>query len=205
MDTSKIIGVIDYGSGNLRSVLKSLEAAGAAPSLVTVPEQLDAVDAVVVPGQGSFGDCSRNLAASGLWDPIAEWIRADRPYLGICLGYQLLFDSSEESPGTKGLGIFAGHVGRFTDESLKIPHMGWNTLVDPRGPLYDDMAAAPSFYFVHSYYPMPDDASLVSASCEYGGLFAASISRGAVHATQFHPEKSQAAGQALLRNFLKTL
>lgn len=205
MDTSKKIGVIDYGSGNLRSVLKSLEAAGAAPSLVTTPAQLDAVDAVVVPGQGSFGDCSRNLAASGLWDPIAEWIRADRPYLGICLGYQLLFDSSEESPGTKGLGIFAGHVGRFTDGSLKIPHMGWNTLVTPHGPLYAGMPDAPSFYFVHSYYPMPDDASLVSASCEYGGLFAASISRGAVHATQFHPEKSQAAGQALLRNFLQTL
>jgi glutamine amidotransferase len=201
----KKIGVVDYGSGNLHSVTKSLEAAGASPLLVTQSSQLDEIDAVVVPGQGSFGDCSRNLRASGMWDAVSEWVRADRPYLGICLGYQLLFESSEESPGTKGLAIFEGHVTRFTDPTLKIPHMGWNELTDTKGPLFEGMGALPHFYFVHSYFPAPQDADLVSAYCDYGGKFAASISRGAVHATQFHPEKSQASGQALLRNFLSSL
>ena len=205
VSVSKKIGVVDYGSGNLRSVTKSLEAAGAAPSLVTERAQLDALDAVVVPGQGHFGDCARNLRASGLWEPLVEWLRAGRPYLGICLGYQLLFEASEESPGTKGLAIFPGQVVRFRDETLKIPHMGWNQLIGTRGDLYRNMPARPYFYFVHSYYPAPDDTGLVSASCEYGGQFAASISHGAVHATQFHPEKSQSAGQDLLRNFLSTL
>jgi imidazole glycerol-phosphate synthase subunit HisH len=205
VNSPKKIGVIDYGSGNLRSVTKSLEAAGAAPTLITSTGQLDALDAVVVPGQGAFRDCARNLRASGMWDALSEWIRADRPYLGICLGYQLLFESSEESPGTKGLGIFAGHVTKFTDTKLKIPHMGWNELTETRGPLFQGMGALPHFYFVHSYFPAPEDAALVSAYCDYGGKFAASISRGAVHATQFHPEKSQDSGQALLRNFLSSL
>lgn len=205
MNSSKKIGVVDYGSGNLRSVTKSLEAAGASPTLVTECAQLEQMDAVVVPGQGAFGDCARNLRASGMWDALTEWIKADRPYLGICLGYQLLFESSEESPGTKGLGILAGHVTKFTDPKLKIPHMGWNELTETRGPLYAGMGALPHFYFVHSYFPAPEDASLVSAYCDYGGRFAASISHGAVHATQFHPEKSQDSGQALLRNFLSSL
>jgi len=205
VETQKKIGVIDYGSGNLRSVTKSLEAAGSSPDLVTTVAQLEACDAIVVPGQGAFGDCAKNLSASGMWDAIAEWIKAGRPYLGICLGYQLLFETSEESPGTKSLGIFPGKVVRFTPDAGKIPHMGWNQLKDTKGPLFAGMEDDPFFYFVHSYYPIPADASLTSAYCEYGGRFAASISSGAIHATQFHPEKSQASGQALLKNFLKSL
>lgn len=199
------IGVVDYGSGNLRSVCKALEAAGATTSLVSEASRLGSFDAVVVPGVGAFGDCASNLRATGLWEPLREWIRAGRPYLGICLGYQLLFDSSEESPGVEGLGALPGKVVRFSDKALKVPHMGWNTLSGMKGPLYKDLPEETSFYFVHSFYPVPEESSLVSATCEYGSPFAAGVSRGALHAVQFHPEKSQAAGLALLRNFLSTI
>lgn len=202
---SRSIGVVDYGSGNLRSVCKALEAAGARTVLVSDPAQMPSLDAVVVPGVGAFGDCAANLKAAGLWDPLREWIRAGRPYLGICLGYQLLFETSEESPGVEGLGVLPGTVVRFQAPDLKVPHMGWNTLSDMNGPLFQGLPDATSFYFVHSYYPVPGDTALISSTCEYGGKFAASISRGALHATQFHPEKSQAAGLAVLGNFLSTL
>lgn len=200
----KSIGVVDYGSGNLRSVSKALEAAGASVCLVTKESQLDTLDAVVVPGVGSFGDCAKNLRASGLWNPLVAWLKAGRPYLGICLGYQLLFESSEETPGEKGLGVLEGRVVRFPNNDLKIPHMGWNTLHATKGPIYESLPSS-SFYFVHSYFPVPADASIVSARCDYGEDFAASVSTGALHAVQFHPEKSQANGLALLRNFLATL
>jgi len=199
------IGVVDYGSGNLRSVCKALEASGASTTLVSDASRLAGFDAVVVPGVGSFGDCAANLQATGLWDPLREWIQAGRPYLGICLGYQLLFESSEESPGVSGLGVLPGTVIRFSDAGLKVPHMGWNSLSDLKGPLFEGLPEETSFYFVHSFYPVPADPSLASSTCEYGRRFAASISRGALHATQFHPEKSQAAGLAVLRNFLSTL
>ncbi|MFZ0712509.1 MAG: imidazole glycerol phosphate synthase subunit HisH [Terrimicrobiaceae bacterium] len=202
---SRSIGVVDYGSGNLRSVCKALEAVGASVSLVTTAAQLDTLEAVVVPGVGAFGDCAQNLRKAGLWEPLTEWLQAERPYLGICLGYQLLFESSEESPGHKGLGILPGRVVRFAGSGLKIPHIGWNTLLGARGPIYRTLPASPYFYFVHSYFPVPADDLLVSARCEYGGTFAASVSRGSLHATQFHPEKSQSAGLALLKNFLETL
>ena len=202
---SASIGVVDYGSGNLRSVCKALEAVGASPALVTGPLQLAHFDALVVPGVGAFGDCAATLGATGLWDPLRDWIAADRPYLGICLGYQLLFDASEESPGVSGLGVLPGCVIRFSDPALKVPHMGWNTLSEMKGPLFKDLPEDTAFYFVHSYFPQPSDASLVSSTCGYGRPFAASVSRGRVHATQFHPEKSQAAGLAVLRNFLTTL
>jgi imidazole glycerol-phosphate synthase subunit HisH len=202
---SRSIGVVDYGSGNLRSVCKALEAVGASVSLITRAAQVDELDALVVPGVGAFGDCAQNLRDSGLWERLKEWLEADRPYLGICLGYQLLFDSSEESPGCKGLGILPGRVMRFAGSRLKIPHIGWNTLLDVRGPIYSELPANPYFYFVHSYFPVPANEHIVSALCEYGGKFAASVSSGNLHATQFHPEKSQSAGLALLRNFLDTL
>jgi glutamine amidotransferase len=205
VSASKSVGVVDYGSGNLRSVCKALEAVGAGVGLVTKPEQLDTLDAVVVPGVGAFGDCAQNLRRCGLWEPLTEWLQAGRPYLGICLGYQLLFESSEESPGCKGLGVLPGRVVRFAGNGLKIPHIGWNQLQDLRGSIYVSMPASPYFYFVHSYFPVPGDERLVSARCDYGGTFAASISDGRLHATQFHPEKSQSAGLDLLRNFLDTL
>jgi len=200
------VGVVDYGSGNLRSVSKALEAAGARVELVDDPARFNVLDAVVVPGVGSFGDCAGNLRSTGMWDPLVEWLQAGRPYLGICLGYQLLFETSEESPGVQGLGVLPGKVVRFpTATSLKVPHMGWNTLDDTRGALYNALAGTPSFYFVHSYYPVPADPTMVSATCTYGEPFAASVSQGSLHAVQFHPEKSQSTGLALLRNFLATL
>jgi glutamine amidotransferase len=125
--------------------------------------------------------------------------------LGICLGYQLLFESSEESPGCKGLGVLPGRVVRFQGKRLKVPHIGWNVLLDMRGPMFKTLSSAPYFYFVHSYFPVPADDAIVSARCEYGGTFAASVSNGSLHATQFHPEKSQSAGLTLLKNFLDTL
>ncbi|MEI6277904.1 MAG: imidazole glycerol phosphate synthase subunit HisH [Verrucomicrobiae bacterium] len=203
--SSRPIGVVDYGSGNLRSVCKALEASGARSSLVNDPAGLAGLDAVVVPGVGSFGDCAANLRATGLWGPLREWIAAGRPYLGICLGYQLLFESSEESPGVEGLGVIPGRVVRFSGQGHKVPHMGWNTLSGLRGPLYSGLPEEMAVYFVHSYYPVPGDPALASATCEYGAPFAASLSRGSLHATQFHPEKSQAAGLAILRNFLFNL
>lgn len=203
--SSNSIGVVDYGSGNLRSVCKALEASGASTALVSEPSQLAGLDAVVVPGVGAFGDCAANLQATGLWEPLREWIKAGRPYLGICLGYQLLFESSEESPGVDGLGVLPGTVVRFSDAGLKVPHMGWNSLSNLKGPLFQGLPEETSFYFVHSFYPVPADASLASSTCDYGQRFAASISVGPLHATQFHPEKSQAAGLAVLRNFLSTL
>ena len=203
--SGKKLGVIDYGSGNLRSVCKALEAAGSTPTLVTEPSGLDSLDAIVVPGVGAFAHCAENLRATGLWNPVREWALSGRPYLGICLGYQLLFESSEESPGVEGLGVLKGRVVRFPDAALKVPHMGWNTLSNTSGPLYKGLSGDVSMYFVHSYYPAPADSSLVSAWSDYGLSFAAGVSSGALHAVQFHPEKSQSAGLALLRNFLSTL
>ena len=202
---SNRIGVVDYGSGNLRSVCKAFEASGASTVLVSEASQMNGLDAVVVPGVGSFGDCAANLRATGLWDPLREWIAAGRPYFGICLGYQLLFESSEESPGVTGLGVFPGKVVRFADRGLKVPHMGWNSVSNLSGPLFQNLPEDVAFYFVHSFFPAPDDPGLASSTCEYGEPFAASISCGPLHATQFHPEKSQGAGLAVLRNFLSTL
>ena len=203
----KNIGIVDYGSGNLRSVSKALDAVGARTRLVSTTAALDEIDAVVVPGVGAFGDCARHLRATGLWDPLREWIAADRPYLGICLGYQLLFESSEETPGIEGLGVLPGIVRRFPESELKVPHMGWNTLDlrQPGSALYAGLPPAPDVYFVHSYFPAPEDWSIVSATCSYGGAFAASVSRGSLNAVQFHPEKSQRTGLAILKNFVTSI
>ena len=203
--SSPVLGVIDYGSGNLRSVCKALEASGASPRLITSASEMSALDAIVVPGVGAFAHCAENLRATGLWNPVRDWAASGKSYLGICLGYQLLFESSEESPGVEGLGVLRGRVVRFASGELKVPHMGWNTLHDTAGPLYKGFPAEVSMYFVHSYYPVPDDQEILSARCEYGVPFAAGVSCGSLHAVQFHPEKSQAAGLALLRNFLSTL
>lgn len=203
--SAKRLGVVDYGSGNLRSVVKALEAAGAAPRLISSVAEMETIDALVVPGVGAFEHCASNLRASGLWEPVRNWALAGKPYLGICLGYQLLFESSEESPGVEGLGVLKGVVRRFPQGELKVPHMGWNTLGNQRGPLFEGFDDPVSMYFVHSFYPVPEETSQVCATCDYGVNFAAGVSAGALHAVQFHPEKSQGAGLALLRNFLSTL
>lgn len=200
-----MIALIDYGSGNLRSVSKALEHEGARVSLVDSPEGLSGVKAVVLPGVGSFGDCVRNLQQRSLWEPLRDWLKADRPFLGICLGYQMLFESSEESPEIPGFGFFKGRVKRFSDHGLKIPHMGWNTLQLREHPLWKGLPENPYFFFVHSFYPQPEEDSIITSTATYGDTFAASVARGRVAAMQFHPEKSQTVGLKVLRNFIESV
>lgn len=198
-------GVIDYGAGNLKSVCNTLDAIGADRKLVAAPEDLEGIDALIFPGVGAFGDSAKQLVSQGLFGPLREWLAADRPFLGICIGYQLLFESSEENPGVEGLGAFAGRVVRFPRApGLKVPHMGWNHLAlgDPADPAWAGLGESPYFYFVHSFYPQPEDGSLIASRTQYGTEFASSIRRGRLLATQFHPEKSQAAGARLISNFL---
>ena len=202
------LGILDYGAGNLRSVRNALTAVGRESSFVRQPHDFDALDVLVFPGQGAFGDCVQQLQSANLWEPLQEWLASDRPYFGICLGYQLLFEGSEENPGVTGLGRFAGQVRRFTSQpGLKIPHMGWNQarFVNPSHPAWAGMGAAETFYFVHSYYPEPDDRGLVACTTDYGGSFASGIAAKNLIAVQFHPEKSQQAGLALLTNALEHL
>lgn len=206
--SSPRIGLVDYGSGNLRSVQRALEHAGALVVHVTGSGQAEGCAALVVPGVGSFGDCARQLREAGLWEFLREWLAADRPYLGICLGYQLLFESSEESPGVEGFGALRGKVVHFPRASgLKIPHMGWNQLHvrRPDDRLMKGLGEDPDFYFVHSYYPVAEDPAIITSTCGYGVEFAASVTRGNLSAVQFHPEKSQTLGLTMLRNFVTSL
>jgi len=204
------VAVADTGSGNLRSVEKALTVAGADVVVTSDAERLARADKIVVPGQGAFGGCVAGLDRGGgaLREAVLESIRAGRPYLGICLGLQVLFEASEEDPGCVGLGVLPGRVRRFVDRpGLKIPHMGWNET--HRGPAatagFDVLATTPEgthFYFVHSYYPDPTRAEDVALSSEHGVKFCVAVARDNVFACQFHPEKSQAAGLALLRRFV---
>ena len=201
------VALIDYGSGNLRSVEKALQHAGAEVVRCENPEPLEACAAVVLPGVGSFGDCVRNLDARGLTAPLHAWLAADRPYLGICLGYQILFERSIESPEAEGFGHWKGAVIRFPAKpGLKVPHMGWNDLqILQPDPLFASLPDPPYVFFVHSYYPRPDDVSLVTATCTHGVTFAAASGRGRVRGVQFHPEKSQTTGLHMMGNFVRSL
>ena len=200
------IAVIDTGICNLRSVTKALEAVGAPVRVVRTPKEVAAADArgLVLPGVGALRDCVASLRTSKLDATVRDWIAADRPFLGVCLGMQALFEHSEEG-GITGLGIFPGKVVRFRrPPEFKIPHMGWNTLrfTQPRSPLAAGLSPdGEAFYFVHSFYCEPADRALVLAECDYGGAFCAAIAQGRVFATQFHPEKSQAKGLQIYRNF----
>ena len=198
------LGIIDYGAGNLSSVCNSFRAIGVEGRLVRTADDLQEITHLVLPGVGAFGDCSRALREQELVAPIREWIEKDKPFLGICIGYQILFDSSDETPGAEGLGIFRGHVQRFPAGELKIPHMGWNTVhpLNSDDPVWCGMGDAPHFYYVHSYFPVPKDNSLIAATSTYGVTYAAAIRKGRLLATQFHPEKSQVLGLRLLQNFL---
>jgi len=200
-----MIALIDYGSGNIRSVSKALQREGAEVHLTGTPEELALADAVVLPGVGAFGDCVNNIKERGLWEPLNEWLAAGKPFLGICVGYQLLFESSEETPGVTGFGFFRGRVKRFDDVGLKIPHMGWNTLDLSPNPLWKGLPANPSVFFVHSYFPVPEDDSIVTSRTTYGETIGASVSQGRIAAVQFHPEKSQAVGLSILRNFIQSI
>lgn len=199
------LGVIDYGGGNLRSLLRALQYLGAHPRTVSGPEDFAGLSHLAFPGQGSFGDSMRNMEARNLVEPLQNWLRDDKPFFGICIGYQLLFEGSEESPDTPGLGILKGKVERFpSDSGLKIPHMGWNTAHPQNGadPIWRDLVADPYFYFVHSYFPHPADPSVIASTTDYGRPFASAVRQGNLFATQFHPEKSQHTGLQLLQNFL---
>ena len=201
------IAVIDYGSGNLRSVEKALQKAGAEPVRCAEAATAAECEAIVLPGVGSFGDCARSLEERGLTGFLREWLAADRPYLGICLGYQILFDSSEESPEAQGLGYWPGKVTRFKESpERKVPHMGWNNLSwGARDEIFAGVDDGAYAFFVHSFYPVPQDKSLVTAWCDYGVRFAAAAARGRVHGVQFHPEKSQEVGLRILENFVRSV
>ena len=202
-----MIGVIDYGAGNLRSVCNSLKKLSVDCHVVKAPSDLDKIETMIFPGVGSFGDSSDQLKKQSLFEPIREWIINDRPFLGICIGFQMLFDSSEESPGSEGLGIIPGKVIKFSEQkNLKVPHMGWNevqikNLDDPVWQKIDDLT---HFYFVHSYFPKPDNPEVSSSTTGYGVDFTSSIRFGNIFGTQFHPEKSQKSGLRLIKNFLKS-
>jgi len=212
----KRIAVIDYGMGNLRSVCAALVKLGAEAAVTADAAELARADAVELPGVGAFGDAARALAERGLFEPVrrAALAAADggKPFLGVCLGLQLLFAASEEAPGVAGLGVLPGEVRRFPERSpdgarLKVPHMGWNQVELARAnQLTAGLAGGERFYFVHSYYAAPERAEDLALGCEYGGVrFAAMCARGNLFATQFHPEKSQARGLAMLGEFLKLL
>lgn len=201
------VALIDYGAGNLRSVANALRSLGVEPVIVASPDALADATHLILPGVGSFGDCMAQLERRNLLGAIRGWVASGKPYFGICLGYQILFDSSEESPGVAGLGIVPGTVRRFKQlPGLKIPHMGWNSVV-PRNlesGIWAGLGAEPYFYYVHSYFPVPENDGIIAAVTTYGDdTFAAAIELPNLFACQFHPEKSQDAGIRLIRNFLE--
>jgi glutamine amidotransferase len=198
-----VIAVLDYGIGNLRSAEKALQHLGVDAALTTDPAMAREAAGVVLPGVGAFGRCMEQLRESGLESVVHEAVEAEKPFLGICVGMQMLFDSSEEAPGCKGLGILPGEVRRLATAE-RLPHMGWNTLTIRTGSvLFDGIDDGSWLYFVHSYAPVPDDDSVIAATTEYGGTVVAAVERGSLWATQFHPEKSAANGLRMLENFAR--
>ncbi|MFT4901954.1 MAG: glutamine amidotransferase [Lentimonas sp.] len=201
------LAVIDYGMGNLRSVVRAWEYVGAEVQLVDRPEQIEGFDALIFPGQGAIVDAMRLLEETQFDRAIREWIAADKPFFGICLGLQALFEHSEEGD-CAGLGVFKGQVKRFNiDPALKVPHMGWNSVTfEGEDPIFEGInSGEDQFYFVHSYYIEPEDQALSLFVTDYGGTFCSGIRSGNCYATQFHPEKSQAKGLQLYKNFLRSL
>jgi glutamine amidotransferase len=197
------IAIVDYGMGNLRSVQKGFEKVGHAAAITSSPIELAAADKIVLPGVGAFGDAIAELHRLDLVGPIRDAIGEGKPFLGICLGLQLLFDVSFEGGEIEGLGVLRGKVVRFNlPPEFKVPHMGWNQcrIVRP-ALLLKGVADGAHFYFVHSYYCLPEDRSIVAIECDYGQPFCAAVWRDNLLATQFHPEKSQADGLKILRNF----
>lgn len=203
-----MIAIIDYGMGNLRSVQKALEYVGHAAVIARDPKVVEQASHLVLPGVGGFPECMRNLIQSGMVDALRRGIETGKPFLGICLGLQLLFTVSEEFGSHPGLGVASGRVVRFSGEvfnptsGLKVPHMGWNRVHVTRDvPLMEGIPDGSNFYFVHSYHVMPEDSNLACALTEYGISFVSAIQRDNLFACQFHPEKSHDAGLQMLRNF----
>jgi len=203
-----VIAIIDYGMGNLRSVQKGFEKIGAEALVSADPAKILEADKIVLPGVGAFRDCMRNLEKGGFVEPLLKVIAEGRPFLGICVGMQLLFTDSVEFGLYQGLNLIPGHVLRFPEgmrednEELKVPHMGWNQLrFKSRPPAFDGIADETNVYFVHSYYAKPDDDAVIATTTGYGIGFCSAIWKDNIVATQFHPEKSQTAGLRILRNF----
>ena len=202
-----MIALLDYGSGNLRSVHKALLKAGADARIVRSPDQIDDARAMVLPGVGAFDDCINALRKQELLEAARSFILSQKPFLGICVGYQALFEKSEEfNSCAAGLGVFKGSVIRFQEkQGLKIPQIGWNRLeiTRPDCPLFRGVPDGSYVYFVHSFYPQPAESGIIATRTEYGEAFASSVWRDNVFATQFHPEKSQRVGLQLLKNFVE--
>jgi glutamine amidotransferase len=197
------IGVIDYGMGNLRSVLTGLRRISVEGFIISHPEEMKNYDRIILPGVGAFGDAMRNLRNRGFEDGIKEFVRKGKPFLGICLGFQLLFEESEESKGIKGLGFFKGCVKRFPEiPGIRIPHVGWNTVnLKKSSVLFEGIRNPAFFYFVHSYYVVPQDEEVILGETDYFIKFCSAIEAGNIVGTQFHPEKSQIYGLKFLHNF----
>ncbi len=200
-----MIAVIDYEMGNLGSVSKALEYLGGDIAVTQKGSDLEKADKIVLPGVGAFKDAMAALSGLGLIKPLKRELARKKAYLGICLGYELLFDKSEEGGGSEGLGVLKGDVVKFTASGLKVPQIGWNQVspVDDDCPLFDGIDRDSFFYFVHSYYVRPADAGVIAATTDYGGKFASMVRSGNMYAVQFHPEKSQAVGLKFLKNFME--
>ncbi|WP_196593058.1 imidazole glycerol phosphate synthase subunit HisH [Pectinatus sottacetonis] len=197
-----MIAIVDYGRGNLFSVKKAFDFLGADAEITGDIKRIEMADKVVLPGVGAFGDCMDNLTKAGLVAVLQD-AAARKPFLGICLGLQLMFEYSEESPGVKGLAIFKGKVRKIKAPGLKIPHMGWNNIfIKEDESLLQGLPERPYVYFVHSYHAVPQDKSLITSWTEYGEHVTASVGRGDIQATQFHPEKSGDIGMKILQNFV---
>jgi imidazole glycerol-phosphate synthase subunit HisH len=201
------IAIVDYGMANLRSVQKAFESVGFSAEIISRPEEIDRADRIVLPGVGAFQDAVVTLREKKLADPILRHIQQDKPFLGICLGLQMLFDVGYEDGVHQGLGVVRGKCVRFEVDKtlgLKVPHMGWNQLqFKSPSPLLRDLPEGCNVYFVHAYHVVPEDASVIATTTDYGGAFVSSIRRSNLMATQFHPEKSQKIGLQMLANFGK--
>ena len=204
--TPKIV-IVDYGMGNLRNVQKAFEKIGSEARLTRNKNEIGRASAIVLPGVGAFKDCVENLEKYGLVEPLLRSIEKGKPYLGICLGLQILFSESEEFGSHKGLDLIKGKVVRFVpDPEHKVPHMGWNTIEkEKEGPMLQGIERGDFFYFVHSYYVIPDKTQWISSFTTYGKPFVSSIWKENLFATQFHPEKSQQKGLRILENFVKSI
>ena len=201
-----MIGIIDYGMGNLGSVENACRFLKRNARIIRSPDEMDACYALILPGVGAFGDCMNNLRQTGFAGRVVDWVQAGKWLLGICLGLQVLFEESEESPGVKGLGILSGRVRRFQlPAELKVPQIGWNQVkqVNKECPLFQGVDDNAFFYFVHSYYVDPADASVSAGLTDYGPMYTSAVCRGRLMAVQFHPEKSHRVGLKMLDNFCK--
>ncbi len=201
-----MIAIVDYGMGNLRSVEKGFRKVGVSTKVTNKPEIIENADGVVLPGVGAFRDCMKELTNLKLVDAVVKTIKKNKPYLGICLGLQVLFSESEEFGRCRGLDIFRGKVMRFPANELKVPHMGWNDIkIQKNNPLLSGIKDRTYFYFVHSFYIVPENISIISTTTDYGLEFSSMICKDNIFAVQFHPEKSQTTGLSILENFSRVV